>query len=273
MMPNQMLVYIERDMRRETKLAKDLSKLMIDLFDSVKERQSFIEELEVLKGNLVAYKSLEFLKKLQKSELLKVLGHKKMVIELQLQLRGRENGKGLEIKDSPPDHEWEQSLDMDDFDLRLTVVLYPCNNPHILSETTTNIQTIVSSQNPQVDNYIERPIRIIPGSMGIVQAATLCKIVDIREGVKECVMSTQEYIRKVVEDVGEDKDFTRGSWVNVVKSFTHSALGNFTVTLKELSSTISGSIHHKVLTEEGFGKAITARSALILHNVYAFTPK
>lgn len=30
-------------------------------------------------------------------------------------------------------------------------------------------------------------------------------------------MSTQEYIRKVVEDVGEDNDFTRGLWVSAIE--------------------------------------------------------
>nr|GFB37678.1 hypothetical protein [Tanacetum cinerariifolium] len=29
-------------------------------------------------------------------------------------------------------------------------------------------------------------------------------------------MSTQEYIRKVVEDVGEDDDFMRASWLSAI---------------------------------------------------------
>ncbi|GJS69261.1 transposase, MuDR, MULE transposase domain protein [Tanacetum coccineum] len=61
--------------------------------------------------------------------------------------------------------------------------------------------------------------------------------------------------------------------VAIIKSFTPNALGDLTVTLKGLSSTISGSIHYKVLTEEGFGKAITVGVALILHNVYVFSSK
>nr|GEX17558.1 hypothetical protein [Tanacetum cinerariifolium] len=96
-----------------------------------------------------------------------------------------------------------------------------------------------------------------------------------RDGGEESVMSTQEYIRKVYEDMGEDDDFTRGSWLSVVEyvnvdggimsgcfgdikrflnngklekviaiitSCTPNALGNLTVTLKDLSSTISGVI-------------------------------
>nr|GFA03965.1 transposase, MuDR, MULE transposase domain protein [Tanacetum cinerariifolium] len=119
-------------------------------------------------------------------------------------------------------------------------------------------------------------------------------------------MSTQEYIRKVVEDVGEDDDFTRAPWLStidyvnvdggimtgcfvdvkkflkngklekiiaVVKSCTLNVLGYLTVTLKYLSGIIFGTIHYKVLTEKSFAKAFTIGSALILHNVIVFSPK
>ncbi|GJW90650.1 hypothetical protein Tco_0168203 [Tanacetum coccineum] len=163
-----------------------------------------------------------------------------------------------------------------------------------------------SSQNNQVDNCVVKPIRIIPGPGGIVQTTKLRKIADTREGGEESVMSTQEYIRKVIEDVGEDDDFTRASWlsvldyvdvdegimtgcfvdvkkflkngklekvVTVIKSCTSNALRDLTVTLKDLSGTISGTVHYKVLTDERFAKAITIGAALILHNVFVFSPK
>nr|GEV87144.1 hypothetical protein [Tanacetum cinerariifolium] len=208
--------------------------------------------------------------------------------------------------DSPPNHEWEQALDIDDFDLRLTPVVRPSNNPHILPEITTTTQTLFSSQNHQVDNYVVKPIRIILGPVGIVQMVKLRKIADTREGKEESLMSTQKYIRKVIEDVGEDDDFTCGSWLSVVKyinvdggimigysedvkkflkngkldkvvaiikSCTPNALGDLTVTLKDLSGTISDTINYKFLTEERFAKAITVRVCLILHNVFVFSPK
>nr|GEV62233.1 transposase, MuDR, MULE transposase domain protein [Tanacetum cinerariifolium] len=89
-------------------------------------------------------------------------------------------------------------------------------------------------------------------------------------------MSTQEYIRKVIEDVGEDDDFTRAprlsvlDYVNVdgeimtgcfgdvkkflkngklekvvavIKSCTQNALDDLIVTLKDLSGIISDTIH------------------------------
>nr|GEV08526.1 hypothetical protein [Tanacetum cinerariifolium] len=129
----------------------------------------------------------------------------------------------------------------------------------------------------------EKPVRIIPGPAGIVQAAKLCKQADIQEGRDKSVLSTQEYIRKAVEDVGEDEDFKGESWVSVVEfvnanegivngclgniknyfkngkleqvvaiinSCTADALGNLTMTHKDLSSSISGTIHYKVINEE-----------------------
>ncbi|GJY86545.1 hypothetical protein Tco_0500571 [Tanacetum coccineum] len=158
------------------------------------------------------------------------------------------------------------------------------------------------SQNNQVDNCVVKPIRIIPGPAGIVQTTKLRKLVDTREGGEESVMSTQEYIRKVIED----DDFTRTSWLSaidyvnvdggivagyfgdvkkflkngkieqivaVIKSCISNALSDFTITLKDLSGTIFGTIHYKVLTKERFAKAFTVGSTLILHNVSVFSPK
>ncbi|GKC42697.1 hypothetical protein Tco_1060419, partial [Tanacetum coccineum] len=239
--------------------------------------------------------------------------------------------------------EWEDGLGIDDYDLLLTPVIRPTNNPHIVPEIITT-QTLFSSQNNQVNNCVVKPIRIIPGPAGIVQTVKLRKLVDTREGGEESVMSTQEYIRKVIEDVskdddftralmlsvidyvnadggimrhdiyirkviedvGGDDDFTRTSWLSaidyvnvdegivagcfgdvkkflkngklekivaVIKSCTPNAMGDLTVTLKDLYGTISDTIHYKVLTQERFAKAFNVGSALILHNVSVFSPK
>nr|GEV12986.1 hypothetical protein [Tanacetum cinerariifolium] len=183
---------------------------------------------------------------------------------------------------SPPNHECEEGLDIDNSDILLTLVIRPTNNTHIVSKITTT-QTLFSSQNNKVDNYVVNLIRIIPGPVGIVQTAKLRKLVDTREGREESVMSTQEYIRKVIEDVGEDDDFMHALWLSatdyvnvdgglmtgcfgdvkkflkngklkqivaVIKSCTPNTLGDLTVTLKDLSGTIFGTIHYKVLIEE-----------------------
>ncbi|GJT99992.1 transposase, MuDR, MULE transposase domain protein [Tanacetum coccineum] len=121
-------------------------------------------------------------------------------------------------------------------------------------------------------------------------------------------MSTQEYMQKVVEDVDddEDDDFNSGAWVSatnyvkafvgtvtrclgdidnfmkkekleqvvaIVKSCSPNMLGDLNVTLKDLSGTIPGTIHYKVLDVCSYGNDITAGAAMILANVSVFTHK
>ncbi|GJY84306.1 hypothetical protein Tco_0497682 [Tanacetum coccineum] len=88
---------------------------------------------------------------------------------------------------------------------------------------------------------------MIPGPACIVQAAKIHKIADGLEGRHEGVLPTHEYIRKIIKDVRDDDDFTRG--------------------------TISGTIHHKVITVGGYGNVITVRAVLILEHVHVFSPK
>nr|GEY27429.1 hypothetical protein [Tanacetum cinerariifolium] len=103
----------------------------------------------------------------------------------------------------------------------------------------------------------------------------------------------------MVEDVVEDDDFNSEVWVSVanymvanggsvtgcledienflkkgkldqvvaiVKSCSSSVLSDLTVTIKDLSGTIPGTVHHKVIGEGGYGKDITVEAALILAN-------
>ncbi|GJS55812.1 homeobox-leucine zipper protein HDG11 [Tanacetum coccineum] len=113
-------------------------------------------------------------------------------------------------------------------------------------------------------------------------------------------------MKKLVEDVGEDDDFKSGSWVSgtdyvnanggivsgclgdiknflkngkldqvvaIVNSCSLNMIGDLTVTLKDLSGTLPGTIHHKVIDEGGYGNDITVGAALIHANVSVFTPK
>ncbi|GKC45973.1 GPCR kinase [Tanacetum coccineum] len=57
--------------------------------------------------------------------------------------------------------------------------------------------------------------------------------------------------------------------VAIIKSCTPNDLGDLAVILKDLS----GTIHHKVINDGGYGKNITVGSALILANVLVFSPK
>ncbi|GKB41072.1 reverse transcriptase domain-containing protein [Tanacetum coccineum] len=174
---------------------------------------------------------------------------------------------------------WEFSLDIDDSDLQLT---------------------------PVVRSSTSNPFRIIPGPAGLVQRAKLLKDNVFILDPDGALMSTQEYMQKVVEDVGEDADFNSGAWVSatnyvnafggtvtgclgdidnllkkgkleqvvaIVKSCSPNALGDLNVTLKDLSGTVPGTINYKVLDVGGYGKDITVGAAMILANVSVFTPK
>ncbi|GJS11650.1 hypothetical protein Tco_0368446 [Tanacetum coccineum] len=187
------------------------------------------------------------------------------------------------------DDHWELSLDIDDSDLRLTPAFRPSSSTHI--------KTSHSNQNH---------VKIIPDLAGIVQQAKLLKEKVFILGSDGALMSTQEYMQKVVKDVGEDDNFKSVSWVRatnyvntncstvtgclgdiknflknrkldqvvaIVKSCSTNVIGDLTVTMKDLTSTILGTIHYKVIGEGGYGKDITVGVALILANVLVFSPK
>ncbi|GJV04656.1 hypothetical protein Tco_1338225 [Tanacetum coccineum] len=143
---------------------------------------------------------------------------------------------------------WEFSLDIDDSDLQLT---------------------------PVVRSSTSNPVKIILGPAGLIQRAKLLKDNVFILDPDGPLMSTQEYMQKVVEDVGEDADFNSGAWVSatnyvnafggtvtgclgdidnllkkgkleqvvaIVKSCSPNALGDLNVTLKDLSGTVPGTI-------------------------------
>ncbi|GJW94023.1 hypothetical protein Tco_1078039 [Tanacetum coccineum] len=184
---------------------------------------------------------------------------------------------------------WEYSLDIDDSDLHLT--------PVVRSSNSTRVEPSTSNLNP---------VRIIPGPAGLVQQARLLKEKVFILDPDGALMSTQQYMDKVVEDVGDDDDFKSAAWVSatnyvntfggtvtrclgdidnfikngkldqvvgIVKSCSPNMIGDLNVTLKDLSGTIPGTIHHKVIGKGGYGKDINVGAAMILKNVSVFSPK
>ncbi|GKA19307.1 hypothetical protein Tco_0699222 [Tanacetum coccineum] len=113
---------------------------------------------------------------------------------------------------------WELSLDIDDSDLYLTPVLRPSSSTHV-------------EPSPSTPNSI----RLIPGHAGIVQKANLLKQRDILLGWDEAVMSTQEYMKKFVKDVGEDEDFKSGPWVSAT-DYVHATGGIVTGCLGDIKN-------------------------------------
>ncbi|GJT54196.1 transposase, MuDR, MULE transposase domain protein [Tanacetum coccineum] len=171
----------------------------------------------------------------------------------------------------------DYDLDIDDSDLHLTPVLRSSSSAHVEPSPYT--------PNPRAKLLKENIFILDPDG---------------------ALMSTQEYMQKVVEDVGEDADFNSGAWVSttnyvnafggtvtgclgdidnflkkgkleqvvaIVKYCSLNALGDLNVTLKDLSDTIPGTIHYKVLDVSSYEKNITVGAAMILANVLVFTPK
>ncbi|GJT88625.1 hypothetical protein Tco_1070342 [Tanacetum coccineum] len=209
------------------------------------------------------------------------------------------------------------SLDIDDSDLHLTLVLRSSSNAHVKpSPYTQNPVTIIPDHAGvvQLSNSIcvepsfstLNPVRIIPDLAGLVERAKLLKENVFILDPDRDLMSTQEYIQKVVEDVGEDTDFNSAAWVSatnyvnafggtvtgclgdienflkkgkleqvvaIVKSCSPNALGDLNVTLKDLSGIVPGTRHYKVLDMGSYENDITVGSAMILANVSVFTTK
>ncbi|GKD53410.1 zf-CCHC domain-containing protein, partial [Tanacetum coccineum] len=164
---------------------------------------------------------------------------------------------------------WEYNLDIDDSDLHLTHVLrsssstrvepYPSTpNPVRIIPGPAGIVQFFSSTRVEPSPSTPNPVRIIPGSAGIVQQAKLLKERYILLGWDGGVMSTQEYMQKVVDDVDEDDDFKSGPWISATEyvnvnggtSCSPNGYGDLTVTMKDLSG-----------------------AAMILANVSVFSPK
>ncbi|GJS73280.1 hypothetical protein Tco_0706121 [Tanacetum coccineum] len=212
---------------------------------------------------------------------------------------------------------WEYNLDIDDSDLHLTPVLRSSSsahvepspyipNPVIIIPGLAGVVQLSNSICVESSFSTTNPVRIIPGPAGLVQRAKLLKENVFILDPDGALMSTQEYMQKVVEDVGEDADFNSGAWVSatnyvnafggtvtgclgdidnflkkgkleqvvaIVKSCSPNALGDLNVTLKDLSGTVPRTIHYKVLDVGSYEKDITVGAAMILANVSVFTPK
>ena len=97
-----------------------------------------------------------------------------------------------------------------DKSVNLSNPIRPCNNHEQTRHINPTLENLHSSHSP------EKEVRIIPGPAGIVQLAKRRKQADISEGLQERVISTQEYIRAVLEDVEVDEDFSRRSWLSAV---------------------------------------------------------
>nr|GEX52101.1 hypothetical protein [Tanacetum cinerariifolium] len=135
--------------------------------------------------------------------------------------------------------EWEYSLDIDDSDLHLTLVVRSSNNTHVKpSPYTRNPVTIIpgpsgvvhvfSSTRVEPSTSNLNPVTIIPSPAGLVQQAKLLKEKVFILDPDGALMSTQQYMEKVVENVGDDDDFNSAAWfsaTNYVNTFGGTVTG------------------------------------------------
>ncbi|GJS22510.1 hypothetical protein Tco_0451142 [Tanacetum coccineum] len=208
---------------------------------------------------------------------------------------------------------WEFGLDIDDSDLHLTLVLRSSSstrvepspitpNPVRIIPRPAGIVQLFSSTRVEPSPSTPNLVRIIAGPASIVQQAKVLKEKVFILDSDGALMSTQEYMQKVIED----DDFKSEAWISatnyvtatggtvtgcledinnflkkikldqvvtIVKSCSANVIGDLKVTMKDLSRTIPGTIHYKVIGDDDYGKDITVRAVMILTNVSVFTHK
>ncbi|GJT41542.1 hypothetical protein Tco_0941407 [Tanacetum coccineum] len=106
---------------------------------------------------------------------------------------------------------------------------YPLTpNPVRIIPGPVGIIQLSSSTRVEPSPSTPNTVRIIPGPAGIVRQAKLLKENIFILDSDGALMSTQQYMQQIIEDVGEDDDFNSGAWVsatNYVKEFRGNVTG------------------------------------------------
>ncbi|GKE23225.1 GPCR kinase [Tanacetum coccineum] len=141
----------------------------------------------------------------------------------------------LNIKDD----QWELNLNIDDSDIRLTPVLCPSMSTQ--SCDVSEDENFKSGPWVSATDYVNANGGIVSGCLGDIKNF-------LNSGKLDQVVA-------------------------IIKFCSPNVIGDLIMTMKDLSGTIPGTIHHKVIGEGGYGKDIIVRSALILANVSVFSLK
>ncbi|GJU93972.1 hypothetical protein Tco_1318728 [Tanacetum coccineum] len=87
LLKDQLLVYFDLKTRREVQLATEINNLTRQLLDIMDERRSFIGELEQrLATNMMAYKTRQELKGLQKDDMIRAMEMRSTALQLHHQV-------------------------------------------------------------------------------------------------------------------------------------------------------------------------------------------
>ncbi|GKE88817.1 zf-CCHC domain-containing protein [Tanacetum coccineum] len=189
---------------------------------------------------------------------------------------------------------WKFGLDINDSDLHLTPVLRSSSstrvepspltpNPVRIIPDPAGIVQLSSSTRVEPSPSTPNLVRIIPGPAGIVQQAKLLKENIFILDSNGALMSTQEYMQKVVEDVGEDDDFKSGAWISatnyvtatggIVTGFLFSECDWRSHNDYERSLRRNTRNNTLIIGDGGYGKDITVGATMILTNVSVITLK
>ncbi|PWA82471.1 hypothetical protein CTI12_AA175590 [Artemisia annua] len=166
--------------------------------------------------------------------------------------------------------DWQLSLDIDDSDLCLTPFLRSSTSHQTRVEKALT-KTDFSKQMCRSENEDLEPVRIIPGPADdeCFTSGPWVSAVDFvlknRGIVSGCLGNISKFMKKgKLEQV-----------VAILNPKAPNALGDLTVTLKDPTGSVTGSVHHKVFNEgTGYRRNhFTKGAALILANVLVFSPK
>ncbi|GKE07764.1 GPCR kinase [Tanacetum coccineum] len=114
----------------------------------------------------------------------------------------------------------------------------------------------------------------------IVEAEIVQQCDEVNDFKSAAWVSATNYVNTfdgtVTECLGDVDNFLKNGKleqvVGIVKSCSPNMIGDLNVTLKDLSGTIPGTIHYKVISNGGYGNDITIGAAMILTNVSVFSP-
>ncbi|GKD19384.1 RNA-directed DNA polymerase, eukaryota [Tanacetum coccineum] len=137
-----------------------------------------------------------------------------------------------------------------------------CSLPHTDSEVEALVQKLI-------DEDKGRQKAIMDLALQFENSCTAKD--DLRNAYEKCNDISQES-RALIDSFlkeSSDKDYK----LNLSIPLSPNMLGDLNVTLKDLSCTIHGTIHRKVIGDGGYKNDITVGAAMILANVSVFTPK
>nr|GEZ27890.1 hypothetical protein [Tanacetum cinerariifolium]GEZ27974.1 hypothetical protein [Tanacetum cinerariifolium] len=172
---------------------------------------------------------------------------------------------------------WEYSLNIDDSDIYLTPIMRSSSSARLEpSSLTPNPVRVIpgpagtiqlsSSTCFEPSSSTSNPVRIIPGHAGLVHEAwisTTNYVISTGGTVIRCLGDINNFLKKGKLD----------QVVAIVKSCSPNYLGDLNVTMKDLLGTVRGTVHYKVLDVGSYENNITTGVAMILANVFFFTPK